>query len=78
MTSSVIVEGLGKRYRIAQSGRESYSTLRDTIARNLRRGGRASATGARELVDFWALRDISFEVAKGDVVGIVEIGRAHV
>jgi len=59
--SAIRVASLSKSYRIgAQAG---YRTLRETIHDLFRR---------REPGDvLWALRDVSFEVAKGDVVGIV-------
>ncbi|MGH0033111.1 MAG: polysaccharide ABC transporter ATP-binding protein [Myxococcota bacterium] len=58
------VEHLGKRYRLG--GMRRATTLRDTIAEGLWRRGR---TAPRD--DFWALRDVSFDVAEGEVVGVV-------
>jgi lipopolysaccharide transport system ATP-binding protein len=56
--------GLGKRYRIGY--RDPYHNARAALANLVRRSG---DTDARR--DFWALRDVSFEIAAGEVVGIV-------
>jgi lipopolysaccharide transport system ATP-binding protein len=77
--TAIIVEGLGKRYRLGQ--RERYRTLRDALADGVgaparwlaNLGGRrhAPGPGRPEIPHIWALRDVSFEVRQGDVVGIV-------
>jgi ABC-type polysaccharide/polyol phosphate transport system ATPase subunit len=68
MNDTVIhVEQLGKRYRVGE--RERYLALRDILTRALKA---PFQRGARKAPDFlWALRDVSFEVMQGEVVGLI-------
>lgn len=65
MTPMISVRGLGKRYRV-QTRRAPYVTLRESIMRGF--GGRGSAQDERL---FWALRDVTVDIAAGDVVGVI-------
>jgi lipopolysaccharide transport system ATP-binding protein len=59
---------LGKRYRLGRSDfGDSFRTLRDVVVGWTTPRGRAPA----EDQTLWALRDVSFEVAAGEVLGII-------
>jgi lipopolysaccharide transport system ATP-binding protein len=67
---AVRAEGLSKRYRIGQ--RESYKALRDIITDAFTmpfRRSEARIPARREHI--WALKDVSFEVRHGEVVGVI-------
>ncbi len=77
--AAIKVEGLSKRYRIGQP--VTLGLLRDALAnlaaaplRRLRgRGARAGQRGLDETDGryIWALRDVSFDVQPGEIVGII-------
>ena len=70
--NAIEVNGIGKRYRLGAAGGDraySYKSLRDILAevpRKLLRRHEAKAPPT-----FWALKDISFDVAEGEVVGLI-------
>lgn len=67
MADTVIrVEGIGKLYRVGE--RESYGQLRDVLA-NAFRGSRNGKRRPKDSI--WAVRDVSFDVRQGEVVGLV-------
>jgi lipopolysaccharide transport system ATP-binding protein len=75
---SIEVAGLGKKYHIG-GVQKSYYRLTDQVAdiftAPFRRAGkllRGQATGAAELDEtIWALREVSFQIKSGEVVGII-------
>lgn len=73
MSAPVIrIENLGKCYQLRHQLQEPYTTLRDTVTRKFKslfKPRPASAAAGRE--DFWALKEVSFEVRQGEVVGII-------
>jgi lipopolysaccharide transport system ATP-binding protein len=70
MNSIVRVENLCKQYRLGARG-PAYETLRESIVGAMRAPFKrlSGANGNRETI--WALKDVSFEVAPGEVVGII-------
>jgi len=61
---AITVEGLGKRYRI---GTQARRTLREAVASAFR-SRPATADDENEL---WALREVDFTVAPGEVLGVI-------
>jgi lipopolysaccharide transport system ATP-binding protein len=71
MSQTVIrCEKIGKRYRLGVS-KERYRTLRETmtgLVKPSRWGSRTTASAPKQL---WALKDVSLEIKRGEVLGII-------
>jgi lipopolysaccharide transport system ATP-binding protein len=77
MTSVIRVESLSKKYIIDHQKQERYATLRDVITDSAKQFV-DKLTRPFEVVqknptheEFWALKDINFDIQQGDRVGII-------
>lgn len=65
---AVRVTGLGKRYEIT-TARQRHDTLRDRLVHGV--GSFLRRSTSKQQQTFWALRGVSFDVERGQVLGII-------
>jgi lipopolysaccharide transport system ATP-binding protein len=72
-TPAITVEGLGKRYR---RGARAHDTFRDLLADRFGTLVRRKRLDRHASEEFWALREASFEIARGENVGFIGLNGA--
>ena len=76
----ISIENLGKKYRISsqQAGRSNYVALRDVLTdvsksfiKRISHPFSGATVFGTSKEDFWALKEVSFDIQKGDRIGII-------
>jgi lipopolysaccharide transport system ATP-binding protein len=67
---AIKVENISKKYRILHKEKAGYDSLAGAFAGGIKAIFR-SQNGGQTSEEFWALKDINFEIKRGDRVGIV-------
>ena len=69
---AIRVEGLGKQYRIGGDTQQRYRTLRDSISDAVKWPARLLRGELNQRAEkIWALKDVSFDLKEGQVLGVI-------
>ena len=66
--SIITARGISKRYRLGQIGMTSFRDELGRLADRFRRGRGPAAVPAS---DFWALKDVNFDIEPGEIIGVI-------
>ena len=71
MSAAIEIKKISKKYELSHQRKAPYRSMRDDIIQLLRKpfGLLGSSRDTKE--EFWALKDVSFDVNPGDVIGII-------
>jgi lipopolysaccharide transport system ATP-binding protein len=64
MKPIIEVRGISKKYKIHHEGRQPYLSLRDSLSKLFKKSKNSNE-------EFWALKDVDFDVYHGDSLGII-------
>ncbi len=71
-SKAITVRGLGKKYLLHhERGRENYVAMRDVISQTVRGVFQPNKVKKSSDEVFWALRNVTFDVAEGEPLGII-------